>query len=95
MDQYGIANTLVILVATGGSDRHALVIEHAMRPLFEFLQANTLPLGYCANADDFDVTTVLNAEVYSCIEVGPNDALPLLTLLKERASPVASGIVAS
>lgn len=95
VDQYGIANTPVILVATGGSDRHALVIEHAMRPLFGFFQANTLPVGYYANAGDFDGTSVLNAEVYSRIEVGLNDALPQLRLLAEGRSPVAPGFVAS
>jgi FMN reductase len=87
VDQYGIANTPVILVATGGSDRHALVIEHALRPLFGFFQADTLPVGYYANAGDFDGTTVLNAEVYSRIEVGLNDALPRLRLLAEGPPP--------
>lgn len=88
VDQYGIANTAVILVATGGSDRHALVIEHALRPLFGFFQANTLPVGYYANAGDFDGTTVLNAEVYSRIEVGLHDALPRLQLLADQPEPI-------
>lgn len=91
IDQYGIANTPVILVATGGSDRHALVIEHALRPLFGFFQADTLPVGYYANTGDFDGATVLNGEVYSRIEVGLNDALPRLRLLAESAPPVAEG----
>lgn len=93
IDQYGIANTPVILVATGGSDRHALVIEHALRPLFGFFQANTLAVGYYANAGDFDGTTVLNAEVYSRIEVGLNDALPQLRLLAEGRTSLAPGFV--
>lgn len=83
-DQYGIAGTPVILVATGGSDRHALVIEHALRPLFGFFQADTLPVGYYANSGDFDGTTVLNAEVYSRIEVGLHDALPRLRARAEQ-----------
>jgi FMN reductase len=33
------------LLACGGSDRHALVIEHQMRPLFGFFGAKTLPTG--------------------------------------------------
>jgi FMN reductase len=91
IDQYGIANTPVILVATGGSDRHALVIEHALRPLFGFFQADTLPVGYYANAGDFDGTTVLNAEVYSRIEVGLHDALPRLRLIADGPAPSAPG----
>jgi FMN reductase len=94
IDQYGITNTPVILVATGGSDRHALVVEHALRPLFGFFQADTLPVGYYANAGDFDGTTVLNAEVYSRIEVGLNDALPRLRLLADQPAPSAPGFSA-
>ena len=35
----------ILLAATGGSERHALVIDHQLRPLFSFFQARTLPLG--------------------------------------------------
>jgi len=80
VDQYALANKPVILLATGGSDRHALVIEHALRPLFAFFQAATVPVGFYANAGDFDGTTVLNNEVYSRIEMGLRDVLPALTL---------------
>ena len=42
----------VILGATGGSDRHALVIEHHLRPLFAFFRAHVVPTGlYATNAD--------------------------------------------
>ncbi|ADP69616.1 NADPH-dependent FMN reductase [Rhodomicrobium vannielii ATCC 17100] len=37
--------TPVGLIAVGGSDRHALVIEHELRPLFGFFGAKTLPTG--------------------------------------------------
>ncbi|MGN9787796.1 NAD(P)H-dependent oxidoreductase [Nonomuraea sp. ZG12] len=81
VDQYGLANKPVILVATGGSDRHALVIEHALRPLFGFFQAATAPVGFYANAGDFDGTVVLNGEVYSRVEVGLADIMPQLKAL--------------
>ena len=42
----------MILAATGGSDRHALVIEHHLRPLFAFFRAHAVPTGlYATNAD--------------------------------------------
>jgi FMN reductase len=42
----------VLLAATGGSDRHALVIEHQLRPLFSFFGAHILPVSlYAANGD--------------------------------------------
>lgn len=42
----------VLLAATGGGDKHALVIEHQLRPLFGFFRALTLPTGvYGAETD--------------------------------------------
>ncbi|HKF84664.1 MAG TPA: FMN reductase [Candidatus Limnocylindrales bacterium] len=42
----------VLLGATGGTERHSLVIEHALRPLFSYLGALTVPTGvYAATAD--------------------------------------------
>lgn len=49
-----LVDTPVLLVATGGSERHALVIDHQLRPLFSFLQAHTLPIGVYATPADFD-----------------------------------------
>jgi len=43
----------VLLAATGGSERHSLVIDHQLRPLFAFFQSLTLPLGVYANDSDF------------------------------------------
>ncbi len=43
-----LVDTPVLLAATGGSERHALVIDHQLRPLFSFLQAHTLPIGVYA-----------------------------------------------
>ncbi|HEX5828283.1 MAG TPA: CE1759 family FMN reductase [Candidatus Limnocylindrales bacterium] len=42
----------VLLAATGGTERHSLVIEHALRPMFSYLGALTVPTGvYAATAD--------------------------------------------
>ena len=46
--QYALVGTPVLLAATGGGERHALILEHQMRPLFGFFQALTLPLGIFA-----------------------------------------------
>lgn len=45
IDYRALAGTPVALLATGGSERHALVIEYQLRPLFAFFQAHTLPTG--------------------------------------------------
>ncbi|MCK0198716.1 NAD(P)H-dependent oxidoreductase [Ancylobacter sp. 6x-1] len=45
LDYRGLDGVPVALLATGGSDRHALVIEHQLRPLFAFFQAQPLGTG--------------------------------------------------
>jgi FMN reductase len=42
----------VLIGATGGSERHSLVLDHALRPLFSYLHALVLPTAvYAAGAD--------------------------------------------
>ncbi|NEE00811.1 NAD(P)H-dependent oxidoreductase [Phytoactinopolyspora halotolerans] len=83
VDQYALANTLVLLAATGGGEHHALVLEHAMRPLFAFFQALTVPVAIFASSGDFDGVTLLNPRVHGRIEMALAD---VLDLLKSRAT---------
>lgn len=53
IDPVSLAGKPVLLTATGGGDRHALVIEHQLRPLFGFFEAATLPTGIYAGSNDF------------------------------------------
>ena len=53
IDPAALAGKPVLLAATGGGDRHALVIEHQLRPLFGFFEASTLPTGVYASDSDF------------------------------------------
>lgn len=47
-----LRGTPVLLAATGGTERHSLMLDHAMRPLFSYLHAVPLPTGvYAATAD--------------------------------------------
>jgi FMN reductase len=43
----------VLLAATGGTARHSLALEHAMRPLFSYLQAVTVPTAVFAASEDW------------------------------------------
>lgn len=43
----------VVLTATGGGDRHALVVEHQLRPLFGFFSAHTIATSIYASERDF------------------------------------------
>ena len=78
IDQYALTDTEVILTATGGSDRHALLVEHQMRPLFGFFQAHTLPLGIYASAKDFTDGRVSSIELQERIDSTIERAVPLV-----------------
>jgi FMN reductase len=53
IDPAALAGKPVLLTATGGGDKHGLVIEHQLRPLFGFFEAFTLPTGVYASGADF------------------------------------------
>ena len=53
IDADALTDKPVLLAATGGGDRHALVIEHQLRPLFGFFQARVLPFAIYATERDF------------------------------------------
>lgn len=76
--QYALANKPVLLLATGGGHHHALALDHALRPLFAFFQALTLPVGVFASSGDFDGTTLLNPRIYGRIEIALEDAEGIL-----------------
>ena len=46
----------VLLAATGGTPRHALVIDDQMRPLFAYLRGLTLPTSVYAAPEDWGTT---------------------------------------
>jgi len=62
LEQGALDGTPVLLAATGGTPRHSLVIEHALRPLFAYLHAIVVPTGVYAATEDF-AGSDLNARV--------------------------------
>lgn len=78
----------VLLAATGGSDRHALAIDHQLRPLFSFFQAHTLPIGVYATDKEFDNYRVTSEALRARIALAVERALPVLRQRGERAVAV-------
>lgn len=76
--QHALVDKPIVLTATGGSDRHALLVEHQMRPLFGFFQALTVPLGIFANEGDFVDYRVESPELRARIGTAVQRTLPLL-----------------
>ncbi|MFT4267426.1 MAG: FMN reductase [Xenophilus sp.] len=81
----------VLLAATGGSDRHALVIDHQLRPLFSFFQARTLPIGVYASEQDFDGYAIGSAALRERIALAVERAAPVAALpaRSRTAAPLA------
>ena len=53
LDPAWLAGKPVLLAATGGGEKHALVIEHQLRPLLGFFEAQTLATGVYVSERDF------------------------------------------
>ncbi|MEE6262399.1 FMN reductase [Plantactinospora sonchi] len=43
----------VLIAATGGTARHSLALDHAMRPMFSYLRAIVVPTGVFAAPEDW------------------------------------------
>ncbi|MFI2643365.1 FMN reductase [Streptomyces sp. NPDC018610] len=52
-DKDALAGKPVLVAATGGTARHSLVLEHALRPLFAYLRAVVVPTGVYAASEDW------------------------------------------
>jgi FMN reductase len=56
VDKDALTGTPVLAAATGGTARHSLVLEHAMRPLFAYLRAIVVPTAVYAASEDWGTT---------------------------------------
>ena len=53
LDPGALAGKPVLIAATGGTARHSLALEHAIRPLFSYLRAVTVPTAVFAATEDW------------------------------------------
>jgi FMN reductase len=53
LDPDALAGKPVLIGATGGTARHSLALEHAIRPLFTYLRAVTVPTAVFAATEDW------------------------------------------
>lgn len=79
VEHTALVDVPVLLSASGGSERHALVLEHQLRPLFSFFEAQTLPIGIYATDKDFSPAyTVTSPQLQERIQLAVKRALPVL-----------------
>ncbi|MDX3072595.1 FMN reductase [Streptomyces sp. MI02-7b] len=53
LDDTALTDTPVLVAATGGTGRHSLILEHALRPMFAYLHAVAVPTGVFAAPEDW------------------------------------------
>jgi FMN reductase len=56
LDREALVDKPVLIAATGGTARHSLALEHAIRPMFAHLRAVTVPTAVFAATDDWGDT---------------------------------------
>jgi len=92
IDQYALVDTPVLLAASGGSERHALIIEHQFRPLFAFFQALTLPVGIYAHDSDFTDYKLSNETLRARIDKAVAKAVPVIWSNLEEKDEIARAL---
>ena len=95
VEQTALVDVPVLLAASGGSERHALVLEHQLRPLFSFFQARTLPLGVYATDKDFVDHRLHNEALIQRAALAVQRALPLVGLMRRARPSLAEEAVAA
>ncbi len=53
LDPESLAEMPVLMGATGGTPRHSLALDHALRPLFAYLRADAIPTAVYASSADW------------------------------------------
>ncbi|MBO0899453.1 NAD(P)H-dependent oxidoreductase [Cellulomonas sp. zg-ZUI22] len=81
LDPQALRATPVLLGATGGTVRHSLALEHALRPLFAYLQADVVPTTVFAATDDW-------------ADAGTEQVSPLPARIRRAAGELAARVAA-
>ncbi|QRP44895.1 FMN reductase [Amycolatopsis sp. FDAARGOS 1241] len=61
LDKDALEGKPVLLAATGGTERHSLVLDFALRPLFAYLRANPVATGVYAASSDWGSVSATGA----------------------------------
>ncbi|MEJ3403371.1 FMN reductase [Rathayibacter sp. YIM 133350] len=78
LDPKSLEGMPVLLGATGGSPRHSLALDHALRPLFSYLHAVAVPTGVYAAAEDWGSVSDSVRPLPDRIERAASELAPLI-----------------
>jgi FMN reductase len=86
----GLLGVPVGIIATGGSDRHALIVEYQLRPLFAFFGAKTLPTAVFISDKTIAGGVVEEASVSARLDQLIAEVVLELTLMGQKRT-IAAG----
>lgn len=88
IDKNSFAGKPVLIAATGGSPRHSMVLDHAMRPMFSYLRAVVVPTGVYAASEDWAGTSGDTATLADRVDRAAGELVALLGGTRTTPSPV-------
>ena len=88
LDKDALSGKPVLLGATAGTARHSLALEHAMRPLFSYLRAVTVPTGVFAASEDWAGADGVDRALAGRIDRAAGELADLITGRPAIARPV-------
>lgn len=86
LDPLALIGKPVLLGATGGGLRHALVIEHQLRPLLGFFEAQALATGVYASDADFRDGALVSEALRERLNRAVEQFAPFLAPVAPRAA---------
>lgn len=78
IDPLWLTGKPILLAATGGGEKHALIVEHQLRPLFAFFEAQTLATGVYVSERDFVEGRLANKTVLDRLDRAVEQFAPYL-----------------
>ena len=88
IDKDSFAGKPVLIAATGGSPRHSMVLDHAVRPMFSYLRAVVVPTGVYAASEDWAGTSGDTATLADRVDRAAGELVALLGGTRTTPSPV-------
>ena len=87
LDPEALTGTPVLIGATGGSERHSLALDHAVRPLLAYLRALVVPTAVYAASTDFGAAGGDTSGLAGRIERAGGELAGLLAGRPDRSTP--------
>lgn len=89
-DPSWLAGKPILLAASGGGEKHALIIEHQLRPLFAFFEAQTLATGVYACERDYCDGRLASQAVLERLDRAVEQLAPYLEHPRQRQQNFAN-----